>query len=204
MTSLSPRTVLLPSQDCTILESSWHLLKDSMDIDLHVLEHDCFSDIGEVMQDSSCDLLNCDSSSITFVTHDFDDPCVFMLDSQDSLEDLSPPGIIDHDLVASATFNVSCSTDDVFQLFPTDHVVDVVVRDTYSTSPAPVDFDPAYAIFLHDTVHAWGIFNYEVCRLPVPSGLNIPLCRTLLANYEDNIVCDYLEFGWPKKNFSSH
>ena len=129
MTSLSPcSTVSFPSQDCT------------MDIDFHGLKCGCFSALVEVTQDSSCHLLTCDSSSVTVVTHDFDDSCVFMLDS---LQDLSPPGIVDHDLVASAPFHVSCSTD-VFQFFPTDH-------DGYSSSPAPVDFDPAYAIFLHSS-----------------------------------------------------
>ena len=57
-----------------------------------------------------------------------------------------------------------------------------------SSSSALVEHDPAYAIFLHDSVYASGDFNYRVCRLPVPSKLNIPVWRSLRADYDDFIV----------------
>ena len=66
-----------------------------------------------------------------------------------------------------------------------------------SSSFAIVEHVFAYAIFLHDSVYATADFNYCVCRLPVPSKLNIPLWRSLLVDYDDFIVCDYLDFGWP-------
>ena len=39
--------------------------------------------------------------------------------------------------------------------------------------------------------------NYLVARVPVPSALNISAWRELLQAYEDSVVCDFLEFGWP-------
>ena len=56
--------------------------------------------------------------------------------------------------------------------------------------------NPLYA-HLYTTVISTGLPNYLGARLPVPSGLNIPRWRHLLANYHDTLLCDYLEFGWP-------
>ena len=39
--------------------------------------------------------------------------------------------------------------------------------------------------------------NYLVARVPVPSKLNISKWRELLQGYDDNVVCDFLEFSWP-------
>jgi len=37
--------------------------------------------------------------------------------------------------------------------------------------------------------------NYLVAKVPVPSTLNISTWRKLLQDYEDSVVCDFLEFG---------
>ena len=50
---------------------------------------------------------------------------------------------------------------------------------------------------VHDLVAQTGKPNYLVARVPVPSTLNISTWRELLQDYEDRIVCDFLEFGWP-------
>ena len=42
-----------------------------------------------------------------------------------------------------------------------------------------------------------GAPNFLVARVPVPSALNIPVWRELLQAYEDSVVCEFLEFGWP-------
>ena len=39
--------------------------------------------------------------------------------------------------------------------------------------------------------------NYRVARIPVFSALNIAKWRELLPHYPDNVICDFLEFGWP-------
>ena len=153
------RNVTLPSSSCSsisfpthsqvsfILECPGDLLNNSLDSD--ILDCVCFRDIVDVPQDSLRDSITRGYSSVLCVTHDFEEHCVFLRDSTDSL------------------------------------------------SSAIVEHDPAYAIFLHDSVYASGNFNYRVSHLPVPSKLNIPLWQSLLVDYDDFIVCDYLEFGWP-------
>ena len=49
---------------------------------------------------------------------------------------------------------------------------------------------------LFEHVFASGHYNYEGCRIPV-SNLNIQVWRDKLRNYEDNIVCDFLQYGFP-------
>ena len=39
--------------------------------------------------------------------------------------------------------------------------------------------------------------NYFSVHLPVTMCLNVQLWRNLLLHYPDNIICDFLEFGWP-------
>ena len=58
---------------------------------------------------------------------------------------------------------------------------------------------PASSCFVnaHRAVFSSGQFNYTGLRLPVPSRLNIPVWRALLEDYEDRVICDFLEFGRP-------
>ena len=46
-------------------------------------------------------------------------------------------------------------------------------------------------------VRSSGELNFYNCKLPLPQPLNIPLWRTELQGYNDNVIVDYLEFGWP-------
>ena len=131
-------------------------MQASLNIDL--LHHDCFSDIVEVTQESSLsplvtsshDLLHCNYSSIICVTHDFVDPCGFVHISQESVQDLSLPEIIDHNSFALARSHVSCPFGAVFPLSSMDSVVHIVECDTNSVSHTLVNFNPTYAVFLHD------------------------------------------------------
>ena len=51
---------------------------------------------------------------------------------------------------------------------------------------------------LFEKVHESGLPNYKGCRIPLPfSKFNMPLWRRLLADYDDKIICDLLEFGFP-------
>ena len=51
---------------------------------------------------------------------------------------------------------------------------------------------------LFEHVHASGLPNYACCRIPLPhSNLNISVWREKLTGYEDKIVCEYLEYGFP-------
>ena len=62
----------------------------------------------------------------------------------------------------------------------------------YATRPVTSSFVDA-----HCAVFSSGQFNYTGLRIPVPSRLNIPVWRALLQDYEDSVICDFLEFGWP-------
>ena len=46
-------------------------------------------------------------------------------------------------------------------------------------------------------VHGSGMKNFQKCRRPVRTKLNIPMWRQLLHGYHDNLLCDMLEFGFP-------
>ena len=49
----------------------------------------------------------------------------------------------------------------------------------------------------HRIVYQTGLPNYVGARLPVPSQLDVPMWRRLLQDYDDFLVCDFLDFGWP-------
>ena len=61
-----------------------------------------------------------------------------------------------------------------------------------ATPPASSCFVNAHRVVLYS-----GQFYYTGLRLPVPPRLNIPVWRALLQGYEDRVICDFLEFGWP-------
>ena len=51
---------------------------------------------------------------------------------------------------------------------------------------------------LFEHVYASGSPNYAYCRIPLPhSNLNISSWREKLRGYDDAIVCEYLEYGFP-------
>ena len=50
---------------------------------------------------------------------------------------------------------------------------------------------------IHKMVLDSGKYNYEGCRLRVNENINVIFMRTMLANYNDLQVCDFLEFGFP-------
>ena len=52
-------------------------------------------------------------------------------------------------------------------------------------------------IFIHNLIKNSGKHNFELCRIPIYSKLNIEFIRRNLLDYEDKQVCDFLEFGWP-------
>ena len=57
--------------------------------------------------------------------------------------------------------------------------------------------DSSCFVNAHGVVLSSGQFNYTGLRFPVPPRLNIPVWRALLQGYEDRVICDFLEFGWP-------
>ena len=50
---------------------------------------------------------------------------------------------------------------------------------------------------IHRAVALTGQPKYRIARMPVFSTLNIAIWRELLSGYRDQIICEFLEFGWP-------
>ncbi|KAI8483473.1 hypothetical protein Bbelb_388050 [Branchiostoma belcheri] len=65
-----------------------------------------------------------------------------------------------------------------------------------SMLPVPTGGSPIVQRW-HVTVHCSGLPNYKGARIPVPSKLNVPAWRHLLADYKDETLCDLIEFGFP-------
>ena len=54
-----------------------------------------------------------------------------------------------------------------------------------------------WAFDAHQAVASSNCFNYQGARIKVPTELNINNWRILCANYEDQALLDYLEYGFP-------
>jgi hypothetical protein len=52
-------------------------------------------------------------------------------------------------------------------------------------------------ILLHNHIRNSGVYNFQGCRIPIHSNLNIEFWRMKLVDYRDYRICDFLEFGWP-------
>ena len=85
--------------------------------------------------------------------------------------------------------------------FFTHNVVldDDVTSDVLINEPPCSEMNAAHAEYMqiYDTVRSSGKYNYQQCRIPLPQPLHISAWRKRLHAYHDNIICDYLEFGWP-------
>ena len=61
---------------------------------------------------------------------------------------------------------------------------------------ASLQSDEEY-IFQHDKIFLSGRYNFEGCKIPLKSNLNIDYFRFMLYGYEDEAICDFLEYGFP-------
>ena len=52
-------------------------------------------------------------------------------------------------------------------------------------------------IALHDLVYQSGCPNFKGIKHQMPSTMNIELWSSLLQDYDDNIVVEFLKYGWP-------
>ena len=60
------------------------------------------------------------------------------------------------------------------------------------------EFDSFHLVQLAEKVRLSSLPNYKGCRIPLPCNkMNIPLWRKLLTDYEDNVICEFLEYGFP-------
>ena len=101
-------------------------------------------------------------------------------------------------LVINDNFNDVCSSLQVEQPCFSSRTSSSMGTPSQSfVSPDVHLFEPNSFVTLHNLVYAMGRPNFLGARLSVPTSLNISLWRSLLTEYSDSVVCDYLEFGWP-------
>lgn len=50
---------------------------------------------------------------------------------------------------------------------------------------------------MHDKIVKSGKYNFEGCRFPLQTHLNIDYFRFMLSDYHDKQLCDLLQFGFP-------
>ena len=115
-------------------------------------DHDLFVPIHSILptMDLSRAVQNRGYSSVPCMTHDFVDCCGFVLDSRDIIHDLFVEPTCDNDVFVLASASDS-SPDDASPCSSIARVLDNVESDMFS-SPALVNDDPSYGIFLHDTL----------------------------------------------------
>ena len=97
-------------------------------------------------------------------------------------------------LVINDNFNDVCSSLHVVQ--PSISSSLGISSQTFVT-PDALPFEPNSFVTLHNQVYTMGQPNFLGVHLPVPTALNLSLWRSLLIEYSDVEVCNYLEFGWP-------
>ena len=57
--------------------------------------------------------------------------------------------------------------------------------------------DVEFLLSAHEAVKDSGVHNFEGCRIPINTNLNIQYMRSMLVDYKDYRICDFLEFGFP-------
>ena len=58
-------------------------------------------------------------------------------------------------------------------------------------------FDENNYIYMHDRVCLSVKYNFEGCKFPLNTNLNIDYFRFMLDGYSNFEICDFLEFGFP-------
>lgn len=89
----------------------------------------------------------------------------------------------------------SLNPDQVLMVGPADYK-SFVLNNWPGGTPHAAERAPLHTS-IYDQVKNMGVPNYMGARIPIPSGLNIPAWRTVLSEYPDNKICEYLEYGWP-------
>ena len=57
--------------------------------------------------------------------------------------------------------------------------------------------DVQFLLSAHETIKHSGCYNFECCSIPIHTHLNIQYLRSMLTDYKDSRICDFLEFGFP-------
>ena len=54
-----------------------------------------------------------------------------------------------------------------------------------------------YFLYIYQKVIESGKYNFEACRIPLKTNLNVEFFIFMLSDYEDNAVVEFLESGFP-------
>ena len=112
-------------------------------------------------------------------------------------EFVTPPNSHDSPIeVLSPTTDVSFSSPQEHSHVNFKDINVVSLRSSLVDSVADV-FAPYSFVELHNRVYPLGVPNFLGARVAVPTSLNVSLWRSLLSEYSDPEVCEFLEFGWP-------
>ena len=57
--------------------------------------------------------------------------------------------------------------------------------------------DIEFLVETHHKVKESCKFNFQECRIPINTRINVNYIRNWLCDYKDKIICDLLEFGFP-------
>ena len=74
------------------------------------------------------------------------------------------------------------------------HVTQSQIEKSLELSVGQSDYD---YINQHNKIFRSGRYNFEGCKFPLKTNLNIDYFRFMLFDYEDEAICDFLEFGFP-------
>lgn len=72
-----------------------------------------------------------------------------------------------------------------------------VIAPSLITTPTELSSYALHCVQIYNVVRSTGVHNYMGARIPVPSNMDIRNWRSLLCDYHDQALCDFLEFGWP-------
>ena len=78
------------------------------------------------------------------------------------------------------------------------HVTQSQIEKSLELSVGQSDYD---YINQHNKIFRSGRYNFEGCKFPLKTNLNIDYFRFMLFEYEDEAICDFLEFGFPLSYF---
>ena len=131
----------------------------------------------------------------------------FIQDSRsDNLTELTVPLVCESDTPSKphdTTINVLSFEADVSLSPPQEHST-VTFKDSNVVSfsslldhPVSNVFAPYSFVELHNRVYSLGVPNFTGARVVVPTSFNLPLWRSLLSEYSDRAVCEFLAFSWP-------
>lgn len=81
-----------------------------------------------------------------------------------------------------------------------DDAIQSVAKMIYAIWPEPsqsaINEFPEFCE-LYTNIKHWNLPNFLGARIHLKTDLNIPAWKKYLANYHDQLLCQYLQFGWP-------